>query len=124
MTARGRSRGEIRWLSGASLRLHAALVAGLAGAAFATWFEWTRAQSGHEVAWVYTFEWPLLAAFGVHLWWRLLPAERPAEGPGDPGDQPGGDSVAAPDPDLAAWQDYLSRLHEADPPGRAPHERA
>jgi hypothetical protein len=118
---RRRSAAEIRWLSAASLRLHAALVVGLAGAAFATWFEWTRAHSGHPVAWVYTFEWPLLAAFGTYLWWRLLradhrpPADRPAEPAGDAG---------APDPELAAWQAYLDRLHAADPPGRAPHERA
>lgn len=117
-----RPRGEIDWLSGASLRLHAVLVVGLAGAAYATWFEWTRAHSGHAVAWVYTFEWPLLAAFGVHLWWRLLPADRRPAAP--PAPDPGDDDAAPPDPELAAWQAYLQRLHEADPPGRAPHERA
>ena len=93
---------EIRWLSPASLRLHAVLVLGLAGAAFATWFEWTRAHSGHQVAWVYTFELPLLAAFGTYLWWRLLHAdgrptpERPPESDaaGPPGRQGAGAGLA------------------------------
>lgn len=117
-----RPRGPVHWLAPTSLRLHAALVVGLGGAAFATWFEWTRAHAGHQVAWVYTFEWPLLAAFGVHLWWRLLRSDRPA----DPPLPEPGDDAAAPDedPGLIAWQAYLDRLHEADPPGRAPHERA
>ena len=55
---------RIRWLSGPALRLHAALPAGLALAGAATWLEWTRAQEGHAVAWVYTFEWPLFAVLG------------------------------------------------------------
>jgi hypothetical protein len=107
----------IRWLSGPALRLHAALCAGVALSAGATWLEWTRARQGHAVAWVYTFEWPLFAVLGIYLWWRLLHAE--VQQPGrsrrapDPGD-------AAADPGLLAWQAYLARLHEADPPGGPP----
>jgi hypothetical protein len=119
VTRQGRRR--VDWLSGPSLRLHAALAVGLAGAGVATWFEWTRAHAGHEVAWVYTFEWPLLAAFGVHLWWRLLRGDRRPED-GAPDDR--GAQQAEPDAELAAWQTYLARLHEADPPGRSPHERS
>jgi hypothetical protein len=120
-----RGRQPVDWLSGPSLRLHAALAVGLAGAAFATWFEWTRAHAGHEVAWVYTFEWPLLAAFGVHLWWRLLRGDRrrPEDPLPDDGEAPQAE-VAEPDAGLAAWQAYLDRLHRADPPGLAPHERS
>lgn len=107
---------RVRWLSGPALRLHAALAVGLALSGAATWLEWTRAREGHAVAWVYTFEWPLFALLGTYLWWRLLHAEttqRP---------RPGGlpETDAAADPDLLAWQAYLARLHEADPPGGPP----
>lgn len=106
---------RIRWLSAPSLRLHAALVTGVALAAGATWLEWTRAREGHAVAWVYTFEWPLFAVLGVYLWWRLLHADdkqrRASNAAGTAG---------AADPDLIAWQAYLARLHETDPPGGPP----
>jgi hypothetical protein len=107
----------VDWFAGAALRLHAAMVTGVTLAGTATWLEWTRARAGHPVAWVYTFEWPLFALLGIFLWWRLLhPDERvpvqptPVIGDVDP----------AADPDLLAWQAYLARLHEADPPGGPP----
>jgi len=31
-----------------------------------------RAESGNELSWAYTFEWPLFAAFGVYFWIRSL----------------------------------------------------
>lgn len=104
--------------SPAALRLHAALLAGLALAGTATWLEWTRARAGHAVAWVYAFEWPLFAVLGTYLWWRLLHADS----------EPAQESILpAPEPDadlgLLAWQAYLDRLHAADPPGGPPAER-
>ena len=110
-----------RWFSGPALRLHAALVTGLALAGAATWLEWTRARTGHPVAWVYTFEWPLFGLLGGYLWWRLLHAD--ARPPAAPGDGPAEDD-GPPDADLLAWQAYLARLHEADPPGRPPARRS
>jgi hypothetical protein len=108
---------RIRWLSGPALRLHAALAGGLALSGGATWLEWTRARDGHAIAWVYTFEWPLFAVLGTYLWWRLLRADgRPERGP-DRRPETGG---AEADPDLLAWQAYLARLHETDPPGGPP----
>jgi hypothetical protein len=112
------ARRPIRWLSGPSLRLHAAMITGVALAGGATWLEWTRARDGHPIAWVYTFEWPLFAVLGIYLWWRLLRAEGTPErvpvsltGTGD----------ADGDPELLAWQAYLARLQEVDPPGGPPH---
>lgn len=110
---------ETHWLSGPSLRLHAALLGGLTGCGIATWFEWTRAHAGHQVAWVYTFEWPLFAVLGLHLWWRLLHADQPRaarqlQAP-----------IAAPEPpdaELAAWQAYVQRLENSDPPGGPPDQ--
>ena len=110
-------RTPVRWLSAPALRLHAALLAGLALAGTATWLEWTRAHGGHAVAWVYTFEWPLFAVLGVGLWWRLLhPDSRPRSADSKGRRQ----AEAAPDPELLAWQAYLTRLHETDPPGGPP----
>lgn len=113
---------RVQWGSAASWRLHAALVAGLALAGVATWLEWTRAHTGHAVAWVYTFEWPLFAVLGTYLWWRLLHADVPSvrrerRRPRDDADSGAG---TEPDPELIAWQAYLDRLHEADPPGGPP----
>jgi hypothetical protein len=107
---------RVRWLSGPALRLHAALAIGLALSSAATWLEWTRAREGHAVAWVYTFEWPLFAVLGTYLWWRLLHAEAKQRRRPDVLPETG----AAADPDLLAWQAYLARLHEADPPGGPP----
>jgi hypothetical protein len=116
------ARPRIRWLSGPSLRLHAAMVTGVALSGGATWLEWTRARDGHAIAWVYTFEWPLFALLGLYLWWRLLhPHARPGPPPGPATDA--GDSRARPDPELLAWQAYLARLHEVDPPGGPPAGR-
>ena len=108
---------RVQWDSSAAWRLHAALVAGLALCAVATWLEWNRARAGHSVAWVYTFEWPLFALLGTHLWWRLLHADR---APAPPPDREPAADDAAPDPGLIAWQAYLHRLHRTDPPGGPP----
>ena len=110
---------RVEWGSAAAWRLHAALVAGLTLAGVATWMEWTRAHSGHAVAWVYTFEWPLFAVLGTYLWWRLLHADAPQAAK----QQRRSEAGAEPDPDLLAWQAYLDRLHRADPPGGPPAGR-
>jgi hypothetical protein len=114
---------EINWFDPAALRLHMAMLVGVAGCAAAAWFEWTRALRGHEIAWVYAFEWPLFAVMGVYVWWRLLhtggaPADQvhePRPWDGEPRSAP---SVG--DPGLAAWEAYLARLHAIDPPGTPP----
>ena len=108
--------GRVPWGSASAWKLHAALVAGLVLSGAATWLEWTRAHAGHPVAWVYTFEWPLFAVLGTYLWWRLLHAEEPAT----PRRERHAETAAEPDPELLAWQDYLDRLHRADPPGGPP----
>jgi hypothetical protein len=101
-----------------ALRLHATMVAGVAGCAAAGWFEWTRALHGHEIAWVYAFEWPLFAVMGVYVWWKLLHADAGGETPRSTPARP----VAGEPEDegLAAWEDYLARLHAVDPPGAPP----
>lgn len=95
-------------------------------------FEFSRARSGHTLAWGYTVEWPVIAGYGVYVWVRLArerarparTASAPVRSPGEapaPGSTPG--SAPAPDaddPELAAWQAYLAELHASDPPGGPP----
>ena len=120
------------WLGRSALKLHGTLVAGVALCAAASWFELTRALRGREVAWVYVFEWPLFAVMGGYVWWQLVHGEQPgrrairapSKQPGDGGREDGPNAVDdAPhhtDPALVAWEDYLARLHAADPPGGPP----
>jgi hypothetical protein len=111
----------VRWFSGPSVKLHATMVAGVLLCVAATWFEWGRATSGHQIAWAYVFEWPLFAVLGLHVWWKLLHADAPRRRPARPAPAVSPDP---PDADLAAWQAYLSRLHESDPPGGPPPQNA
>lgn len=117
------------WWSREALRLHLTLVVALPGCLAAGWFELTRALAGHEVAWAYAFEWPLFGILGTYVWWQLVHAAPPA---GSRVPSPHGHTVtpsaaagpeAVVDPGLEAWQRYLDRLHEKDPPGRPPWQR-
>jgi hypothetical protein len=118
----------IDWFAPPALKLHAALIGGVALSSAATWLEWTRARSGHEIAWIYTFEWPLFALMGIYLWWKLLRPETPnrnRQSVAEPDDlEHSGDAPSCDDPGLAAWEAYLSRLHAVDPPGGPPVNRA
>ena len=105
------------------LRLHVALAIVVPGCAAAGVFELTRALGGNELSWVYVFEWPLFGVFAVYMWWRLLHDEWPATGDArtHTADRPAADCASVPDdgdPELAAWNRYLARLHASDPPGR------
>lgn len=79
-----------------------------------------RAVSGNTLSWAYVFEWPLFAGYVVYMWWRLSQDDR--QGDGAPGAEPdaGGPAAAPPpfveedDPELAAYNRYLARLHEQD----------
>jgi hypothetical protein len=82
----------------------------------AGWFELTRAQAGRMLAWVYVGEWPLYAVLGSWLWWRVWYSD--AERCREP--RPDIARLAEADDGLAAWQHYLTRLQDADPPGGPP----
>ena len=117
---------RVDWFRAPALRLHAVMILGLALSTAAAWLEWSRALSGHhDIAWVYSFEWPLFAVMGVYLWWKLLHPSELSRGAGAGPDhddaKPGSPSID--DPGLAAWEAYLARLHAADPPGGPPPKR-
>lgn len=121
-------------LSRSRSRLTWATVAAVAGCLAAAAFELSRALSGNSLSWVYTFEWPLIAAYLIHIR-RTLVAEHRESSAGQPGDTPAASPewIAQPgahpleptvsDPGLDAWRDYVRRLQAADPPGGPPVRR-
>jgi hypothetical protein len=131
---------EQGWWSPAARRLHLTLAIGLPGCMAAGWFELSRALAGREIAWVYAGEWPLYGVIGTYLWWKLLHSDGAVRLPA-PGESnspsrrtategvPNDDAavvertVSVPDLELKAWQNYVNRLHELDPPGEPPPRR-
>lgn len=121
-------------------RLTGATVAGVVLCLGAAAFELSRALGGNSLSWVYTIEWPLIAAYGIYIWHKLISEEsqaaqtaqparpssttastaRPSSTTASTATMPEDPPPAAADAGLAAWQDYLSRLHAADPPGGPP----
>jgi len=107
------------------------------------WWQFSRATGGNSLSWGYTFEWPVFAAFVVFIWFREVQqarraarapepaAERPAEQPVPRQDAPltvrrpvrvpvASQAPADDDPELAAYNDYLSWL--AAHPGARPSD--
>ena len=108
--------------------LASVLVAGFLGLG---WWQFSRATGGNTLSWGYTFEWPVFAAFVVFLWFREVQQERrarraPERDTQEPEQSSPGEgpltvrrpvrvpvAPAAPaddDPELAAYNDYLSWL--------------
>jgi hypothetical protein len=96
------------------LRYHLPLLVGVAVCVYAGWFELSRAREGHTIAWVYAFEWPGFAVVGIYLWWRTITSTEDA-GDGDrtttSHEHP---LMAADDPGLVAWRQYLADTERAD----------
>jgi DNA-binding transcriptional regulator of glucitol operon len=82
-----------------------------------TWWQASRALSGNTLSWVYTFEWPIFAAYAVYMWWKLLHDEPEAEprdgaGAGAPvGAGEEGGTGRGEDDELAAYNRYLADLN-------------
>jgi DNA-binding transcriptional regulator of glucitol operon len=56
-----------RWLA-----WHAFAVVATVGMLYLGDWQLHRAESGNELSWAYTFEWPLFAIFGVYFWAKTL----------------------------------------------------
>ncbi len=102
------SRGEG---PGTAWRTHLLFVAGIALCGAAFWFELGRAEHGNALSWAYVVEWPLLAAFAVYAWWRVLHGEpRVRSARPDPGLAPEYDAMRR------AWLDaQAARQVDGDP---------
>lgn len=55
-----------------ALGLHLTLATVLPGFGALTWWQIGRAISGNTLSYVYSFEWPLFAAYAIYLWWKLV----------------------------------------------------
>ena len=123
-------RGRSRWRD--VLTLHIPLVLVLTLCTVLTVVEFRRANEGVWRAWIYLFEWPLIAAFAIWMWvrfrreagggfarqWRER-VERVRAAEVHPGQdaEPRAEGAAAADPELQAWHDYQRRIRDADGPG-------
>lgn len=131
-----------RWLSPRALGLHATVLVVVPACILLGRWQISRALGGNELSWAYAVEWPVFAAYGVYLWWKLIhetPSERRAEREkseqlaalsGVPGVRPGtvlaDRSIAQGetadwrlvddevDPELAAYNRYLAQLGTSD----------
>jgi hypothetical protein len=92
------------------LRLHAGLVAAVVICTSAFVFEVLRAIGGNTLSWAYVVEWPILLAYGVYMWQRLVREERTGTPAATRGDRESPDEAS----DLAAWNRYLAELHAAE----------
>ena len=54
------------------MRLHVGVVLAASICVSACWIEVIRALDGNSLSWAYVFEWPLLAIFGIYMWWNFL----------------------------------------------------
>jgi hypothetical protein len=119
-----------RWLG-----WHAFAVAATIGMLWLGDWQFHRAESGNALSWAYTFEWPIFAIFGVVFWAKTIrdefkPQADPGHAPevelpvgtgtvtiGKTGGTRGQDARLAgdgdeDDPELAAYNAYLTRLNE------------
>lgn len=70
---------------------HAFAVLAIAGMLWLGDWQLRRAESGNELSWAYTVEWPLFAGFGIYFWARSIRDElRQAAAPPGPAASPGG----------------------------------
>jgi hypothetical protein len=68
-----------------------------------TWWQAARALAGNTLSWVYTFEWPIFAGYGLYMWWKLVHDEPVTpSGPDGPDGTDGPDETSEPDEEGAA----------------------
>jgi hypothetical protein len=100
------------------LRLHLILAAGLVICFGAFSFEVLRALGGNTLSWLYVFEWPFFAGFGIYMWWKLLNESYggPTRSAGGPKTWEGASPAAAEEHDdaLRAWNQYLAEMSDAE----------
>jgi len=114
-----RSGSRTRLRSRTALGYHLLFLPAVCLCLAAGWFELTRARHGHQIAWVYSVEWPMFAAFLGYMWWHVV-SERDGRRPSPPRPQAERD-IPDDDPGLQAWRDYLGALeHDDDGTDRAP----
>ncbi len=100
------------------MRYHLLFVPAICFCLAAGWFELGRARDGRQIAWVYTFEWPLFGVLIGYMWWQVL-SQRGPRRPSPP-QPPGERDIPDADPGLQAWRAYLDALEHGESTDRAP----
>ncbi len=106
------SRSPVRLKGRDAFWLHFTLSVGLLVCCGAFAFELWRALGGHTFSWMYVFEWPLFAAFGIYMWWNLLqgndrvprPSRKATHNP----------AAVPPDAELEAWNRYVRSVEAGE----------
>ena len=75
----------------------------------AFFFEISRALAGNHLSWAYVFEWPFLGIYAIYMWRKMLREER---GETAKKQVTGSPIELDDDPELAAWNAYLAKVHE------------
>jgi DNA-binding transcriptional regulator of glucitol operon len=113
-----------RWLG-----WHLCMVVVVLGMLALGYWQYRRAMEGNALSWAYTFEWPMFAIFAVVFWAKTIRDEFRPPDTDEVADRPelavglaaqeineakGKELMLAEpdDPDLAAYNAYLSRLNE------------
>ncbi|MGI8332211.1 hypothetical protein ACRYCC_19765 [Actinomadura scrupuli] len=112
-----------RFLTPGWLGLHAVAATLFGAFLWFGWWQFHRALEGNGRSWGYTFEWPLFAIFVVVMWIKMMydelhPEKKEAAERAKEADEAGIVTAAEvierderDDPDLAAYNRYLARLH-------------
>jgi DNA-binding transcriptional regulator of glucitol operon len=112
-----------RFLTPAWLGLHAVAIILFTSFLAFGWWQLARAQGGNDRSWGYTFEWPVFAIFIVVMWIKMVrdelaDAAKPpvvedleTEPVRPPTELELIKEAEAENPDLAAYNRYLSRLN-------------
>jgi hypothetical protein len=95
------------------LRIHLGLFFAEAICVSAFVLELSRALSGNTLSWAYVVEWPVLGTYAIYMWRKLLKEERLSDARANAGATATA-AVIDDDPRLAAWNDYLARVHSND----------
>lgn len=120
-----------RFLSAGWLTVHALALFFTASFLGLGYWQLIRSRTGNARSFGYALEWPLFAAFVVFMWINFIREERkrarqaeaePAEPDNTPPDEPVAVPEPAPptpeaedeDPELAAYNRYLAKLHAED----------
>jgi hypothetical protein len=97
----------VKGLPEKALRIHLGLLFAEAVCVGAFVIELNRARSGNSLSWAYVFEWPILGAYAIYVWRKLLGSE---DVPPGPSTAPSPDEVRA----LETYNRYLQDVHRGD----------
>jgi hypothetical protein len=113
------------WFTRRAVALHLTVLVVVPTFLFLGWWQFTRATSGNDLSWAYTFEWPIFAAYAVFMWWKLV-HEWPSSDPDAEAEPPPGLGSALPDDiraEIAEESGRVDTMVGAAGPSRAPRRR-